>query len=136
MSKINWTQVKLHLKSARSFDSRLFTWSYIISLKGELSCDCPPPQSDFNIISVRLEICQQSRGGICGSARLSAARPSLHSLSPLAVTSNYTRTETTGLVMRTQFGLNKSSVALSQSTYLAWGGWASLQHPAAGSPVH
>lgn len=101
--------------------------------EGELSCDSPtPPQSDFNIISVRLEICQQSRGRICGSARLSAARPSVHSLSPLTVTSNYTRMETTGLVMRTQFGLNKSSLSLSLSVQLS--GLAGVgQSPASGS---
>lgn len=107
-------------------------------VEGELSRDLPPPPlppwSDFNIISVRLEICQRSRGGICGRLQQPPGRPP-HLPSPLTVTSNYTRMETTGCVTRTRFGLNKSSLALSQPSSLAWGGWASLQHPAAGSPV-
>lgn len=103
-------------------------------VEGELSRDLPPQLphwSEFNIISVRLEICQRSRGGICGRLQQPPGPP----LSPLTVTSNYTRMETTGCVTPPRFGLNKSFVALSQPSSLAWGGWASLQHPAAGSPV-
>lgn len=88
--------------------------------------ELPPPQSDFNIIGPSGDL--WLRSPVCSTA--SCASPL-----PITGTSNYTRMETTGLVMRTQFGLNKSSVALSQSSYLAWAGWASLQHPAAGSPV-